>query len=52
MVFVFLWVTSSSLALGTQCPTEKQAARLALKMKGRAEDIVLGIPIEQLKAEG
>ena len=38
--------------LGTQCPQEKQAARLALKMKGRAKDIALGIPTEQLKAEG
>ena len=37
--------------LGTGCPKEKQAARLALQMKGRAKEVALGVPTDQLKSE-
>ena len=37
--------------LGTQCPKDKQAARLALQMKGRAKEIALGVSTDELKSE-
>ena len=37
--------------LGTGCPKEKQAARLALQMKGRAKEVALGVSTEQLSSE-
>lgn len=37
--------------LATSCPKEKQAARLALGMKGRAREVALGVSTEVLRAE-